>query len=139
MHSISCYQTCNSSACVLELRNDHLISNVRWWKKSWMVLFIKSVLLHKFKKVPLKVQTQKLPEFCPLCIFHLILFYFDGFCFYDPILYFISKFSRDVNFLIVKLIEMHNAVSAPKLLNNNSFHSLLHWIYIGHLLFLMIQ
>ena len=85
------------------------------------------------------LQIRKLPEFCPLCIFHLILFYFDGFCFYDPILYFISKFSRDVNFLIVKLIEMHNAVCAPKLLNNNSFHSLLHWIYIGHLLFLMIQ
>ena len=105
-----------------------------------MILFIKSVLLHKFKKVPFPIlQTRKLPEFCPLCIFHLILFYFDGFCFYDPILYFISKFSRDVNFLIVKLIEMHNAVCAPKLLNNNSFHSLLHWIYIGHLLFLMIQ
>ena len=133
MHSISCYQTCNS-ACVLELRNDHLISNVRWWKKSWRILFIKSVLLHKFKKL------KNYLNFVPSAyLIWFWVFHFDGFCFYDPILYFISKFSRDVNFLIVKLIEMHNAVCAPKLLNNNSFHSLLHWIYIGHLLFLMIQ
>ena len=127
MHSISCYQTCNSIACVLELRNDHLISNVRWWKKSWMILFIKS--LSKFKNYLLN-QTQKLPEFGPLCIFHLILFYFDGFCFYDPILYFISKFSRDVNFLIVKLIEMHNAVCAP------SYWTIIHFIvyYTGYIL-----
>ena len=76
MHSISCYQTCNSSACVLELRNDHLISNVRWWKKSWMILFIKSVLLDKFKKVPFPPNLKITRILSPLHIsFDSILFW----------------------------------------------------------------